>query len=82
MRGRERRDRLARIALQATGGVEPRRAPFYVQPGDVDDAPWQKAPGWYWQAPDAPFPTYLAYSSARAEVELLMLLARQREGAS
>jgi hypothetical protein len=78
LRGRERRDRLGRIALKATGGVEPTRMPFYVHPNDVGDATWMIAPGWYWQAPSALFPTYLGYNSTRAEVALLTLAEQHR----
>jgi hypothetical protein len=77
MRGRERRDRLARMAEQAIGSAPP-RAPFYVGPADVGDAPWMQAPGWYWQAPGAHFPTYLGHNSTRAEMALLELRARRR----
>jgi hypothetical protein len=75
LRGIERRER---VALKATGGVAPKRPPFWLEHGDVGDHLWAIAPGWYWQAPDADFPSYLGHNSVRAEIALEKMIEQRR----
>lgn len=64
MRGRERRDRLARLARQAGGAHTP---PYYLH---GPRSPSEAAPGWYWVPRGRRHPEYLGYSSVDAEITL------------
>ena len=69
-RGRERRDRLGKLA-QRIGCAEP---PYYLY---APRRPSEPAPGWYWVAAGDRHPSYLGYSSVDAEIKLRALLDRE-----